>query len=335
MTHFFVACNLSGLESSAVIPAGKFELLSYTAKDMGIDGVLLESRLSLKEADEYRIIPCFSSVYAGCHGYQAQACQLAPDGSATEPIAIAAIGEFPESEKNNSNAGTGSIVPDIDYWIVKNVGTLLIRLRILTDNVEELFSHPWLFSVFADKRGREKKNNDKHSSVTPLPVPQKSQMVVLGEMRDHICSPTSVSMVIDYYHGVSSIEDVSRLVYNRQCDRYGLWPAGVWGASRYGLLGYVYRFAQWQEVVWLLSKRIPVIASIQYDEGELACAPMRKTAGHLVVIKGIEENSVIVNDPAAPDEKSVEREYDLNQFSKHWFDKKGIGYVLFCPGHEE
>lgn len=333
MANFFVAYNSSGMDPSLVIPTDETATLSYKVRNLGVDGIVLENSLSLIEEHEYQIIPCFSSTYAGCLGYQL-ACQREANEKGTHKITLASIGKCPESEKNSKNKGTENIKPDIDYWMVKGIKTLLIRLRILADNSEELLSHPWVLSICVDKIGTNKKSNIKHTPVNPLPVPQKSQMFTSEQMRQHICSPTSVSMVIDYYHKKSSIVDVSQLAYNKQHDMYGLWPASIWAASRYGLLGYIYKFSQWQEVAWLLTKKIPVIASIQYDEGELTGAPMSKTQGHLVVIKGIGKNYVVVNDPAAPDEELVEREYDLNQFSEHWFGKKGIGYVLFCPSGE-
>jgi hypothetical protein len=334
MANFFVAYNSSHMDPSLVIPTDKVEILSYTINDSGVDGVVaLECSLSLTEEHEYHVIPCFSSTYAGCFGYQAQALTDKQNGA--NDVTLASIGKYSKSENNGKNEGTENIKPDIDYWKVKGIKKLFIRFNILSNNVDKLLSHPWILSIYVDKIGSNRKRDNPHTTVNPLPVPQKSQMVASKQIRDRICSPTSISMVLDYYRKKSSIIDLSKLTYNKQHDMYGLWPAGIWAASRYGLLGYIYRFSHWQEVVWLLTKEIPVIASINYDEGELTGAPMNKTPGHLVVIKGIGNNYVVVNDPAAPDEESVEREYDLNQFSQHWLRKKGIGYVLFCPTSEK
>lgn len=335
MANFFIAYNSLSMDPSLVIPTDKIEILSYTVRNSGVDGVVLESSLSLAEEHEYHVIPCFSSTYADCFGYQAQACQRITDKqNRVSEVALASIGKYSKSGNNDKNEGNENIMPDIDYWKVKGIKTLLMRFTILADNIENLLSHPWVLSIYVDKIDSNKINDNKPITVAPLPVPQKSQMIASEQIRERICSPTSVSMVVDYYSKKSSIMDMSRLTYNKQHDMYGLWPAGIWAASRYGLLGYIYRFSLWQEVVWLLAKKIPVIASINYHEGELTGAPMDKTPGHLVVIKGIGKNYVTVNDPAAPDEESVEREYDLNQFGRHWFGKKGIGYVLFCPDSE-
>ncbi len=332
MANFFVAYNSINMNASLVIPTDKIGVLSYTVRDLGLDGIVLESSVSLRDEHEYHVIPCFSSTYTGCLGYQAQACQKITDKqNRLSEVTLASIGKYSESENNYKNEANGNIMSDIDYWKVKGIKKLFMRFRILANNVEELLSHPWVLSIYVDKIESNKKSDNKHTTMNPLPVPQKSQMVASEQIRQRICSPTSVSMVVDYFGKKSSIIDMSRLTYNKQHDMYGLWPAGIWAASRYGLLGYIYRFSLWQEVVWLLAKKIPVIASIQYDEGELTGALMNKTTGHLVVIKGIGQNYVAVNDPAAPDEESVEREYDLTQFSRHWFRKNGIGYVLFCP----
>ena len=63
MANFLIAYNSSAMNPSLVIPTDEFELLSYTVRNVGVDGIVLESILSLKEAHEYQIIPCFSSVH--------------------------------------------------------------------------------------------------------------------------------------------------------------------------------------------------------------------------------------------------------------------------------
>ena len=98
MANFLIAYNSSAMNPSLVIPTDETETLSYNVRNVGVDGIVLESRLSLSEEHEYQIIPCFSSIYAGCRGYQAQACQGAANEEETHNVTLASIGECPVSE---------------------------------------------------------------------------------------------------------------------------------------------------------------------------------------------------------------------------------------------
>ena len=55
---------------------------------------------------------------------------------------------------------------------------------------------------------------------------------------------------------------------------------------------------------------------------------MAATAGHLVVVHGLEGDSVLVNDPAAPHHGAVNRRYPVTAFSEAWFRHRGAAYIL-------
>ena len=98
MANFFVAYNSLSMDPSLVIPTDKVEILSYTVRDSGVDGVVLESSVSLREEHEYHVIPCFSSTYAGCFGYQAQALTDKQNGA--NDVTLASIGTYSKSGNN-------------------------------------------------------------------------------------------------------------------------------------------------------------------------------------------------------------------------------------------
>ena len=50
--------------------------------------------------------------------------------------------------------------------------------------------------------------------------------------------------------------------------------------------------------------------------------------GHLVVVYGITEDAVLVNDPAAPNRGVVPRRYPIEQFAQAWFRHRGAAYIL-------
>jgi hypothetical protein len=56
---------------------------------------------------------------------------------------------------------------------------------------------------------------------------------------------------------------------------------------------------------------------------------MRRTSGHLIVIRGLtpDGNGVIVNDPAhAKVGESII--YDAGELARAWFDRGGVAYVF-------
>jgi hypothetical protein len=76
---------------------------------------------------------------------------------------------------------------------------------------------------------------------------------------------------------------------------------------------------------------VPVIASIRFREGDVKGFLYKSTGGHLLVVRGFDENGdVIVNDPASR-EKGNGPVYPAAEFAKAWFDNGGVGYVIRKP----
>lgn len=97
-------------------------------------------------------------------------------------------------------------------------------------------------------------------------------------------------------------------------------------AARRGKLMSVEACSSIDPVLRALAVGTPVIASIRFKAGELTDAPLNSTAGHLIVVRGIEDGQVIAHDPAAPDHESVLRRYALDEFSRAWLTQRGVVY---------
>ena len=150
------------------------------------------------------------------------------------------------------------------------------------------------------------------------------------DIANRVCSPTSVSMLLDYYGKSVDVYDVIDEAQHQPsglCMAFGL---PIYGPHhRRSLMGYLLHVPRWETARELLDAGYPLIASVRYDEGELRNGAVRKTNGHLLVVRGYENDRVLVNDPAADCDGQVARTYDISEFCAVWLERSAVGYVLF------
>ncbi|MBI3967725.1 MAG: peptidase C39 family protein [Chloroflexi bacterium] len=157
-----------------------------------------------------------------------------------------------------------------------------------------------------------------------LDVPRRSQLQDGGSLANEICSPTSLGMVLGFWDVVQPTQQVVRGVYDRGAGIYGNWPFNTAYAASLGVTAFVDRFNSITDLEDEIAAGRPVIISVNYREGELAGAYLRRTGGHILVVRGItSDGSVIVNDPFSPDAGSVRRVYRRDQVAKVWLNNAG------------
>ncbi|WP_424245788.1 hypothetical protein Dip510_000725 [Elusimicrobium posterum] len=163
-----------------------------------------------------------------------------------------------------------------------------------------------------------------------LDVPKISQIQHGGEIKNRICSPSCLTMLMKFYGYDAQLQDIALQAYDHTADIYGNWLNAIACAGSYGMDARLARFETMQQLYAQLLYGTPVIASILYKKGELKGAHKEKTAGHLVLVKGVDANgNIIVNDPAAKDDNHVETVYDSKEFAKVWLgNKKGLAYLI-------
>lgn len=189
-----------------------------------------------------------------------------------------------------------------------------------------------------------------------LPVPVYSQMIHTGENPEYggggeaWCSPTSLAMVLGYYGKLPSpatyawvnksfanpwVNSVARSTYDYGYRGTGNWPFNTAHAGTVLPDPFVTRLRSLREAERFTRAGIPLIASISFARGGLYNAPISATNGHLLVIVGFtKEGNVVVNDPAAPDNRTVRRVYLRSQFEKAWLGKSGgLTYVVRDDAH--
>ena len=267
------------------------------------------------------ILPCLSVVHDGAWGYQfALECE-AKSGHSSR-AALDPVGPFVEAA---SGAANEAVAAEIDLLRIRTplqAATLHLRVQGVAPEA------PALLSVSVRRKGTVTAPT-RASRETALAVPTQSQMVLRPELASHVCSPTSVAMLLAYYGHSADIYDVIAEARHQPSGLYGVWPANIHAAARRGLLGYLLHFPSWEAARALLDAGFPIVASVRYEVGELSRAAIERTSGHLLVIRGCTGDTVLVNDPAATTE--VARAYDLAEFCKVWLERSAVGYVLFPP----
>ena len=187
-----------------------------------------------------------------------------------------------------------------------------------------------------------------------LPVRQFSQEIHAGQYPQYDgggeawCSPTSTSMVVDYwgkgpsktdyafvlkdYPKISDpqVDYAARYVFDYHYNGAGNWPFNVAYAGERGLDGEVTQLHSLAEAEQFIKAGIPLVASIAFTSNKLDGFLFKSTSGHLLVIVGFMANGdPVVNDPAATSDATVQRVYDRAQFEQNWMTSTGgIVYVI-------
>ena len=274
--------------------------------------------------DAYEIVPCLSISSKSSWGYQCT-LEYETDCGFKGSCDLMAIGwKNPVSQVAEKNT---FVQANIDFWIIKTK-IRQARIRWVIHGLTEIQNIPALFSISSRCKAAFKRLSSAKLSIDKI-VPSISQMLVNPDIKNRICSPTCLGMLIKY-HGISiNIHDIIAEAYHAPTQLYGVWPANIRAASLYGLCGYVSHIPNWRTAENLIQKSYPFITSIRYKDGELTGAPIEETSGHLVIVRGCNQKKILVNDPASPTEKTVARSYCLEEFRRAWFNGSSVAYILF------
>lgn len=187
-----------------------------------------------------------------------------------------------------------------------------------------------------------------------LDVPPYSQELHVGHYPEWDnggeawCSPTSTSMVADYWRHGPSAKDLSwvepgpdrqvdyaaRNTFDHTYDGCGNWPFNVAYAAGLGLQGYVTRLRSLAEAERFIVAGIPLVLSVSFKSEELDGAGYG-TNGHLMVLRGFDaDGNPVMNDPASHLKASndqVRVTYRRDQFENVWVPHSGgTAYVMYA-----
>ncbi len=153
-------------------------------------------------------------------------------------------------------------------------------------------------------------------------VPAYSQMVI-PEIGRVICSPTSVTMLMNYYGLNKPIEETASGAKDYQNGIYGNWAFNMAYAGECGFDAYVEVAHSKVNLIQMIESGLPFAMSIKTSQAEaIKGAPQAYPSGHLIVVTGIlktEEGLMVkVNDPASPEETHVTRHYPIKDLMRAW-----------------
>ncbi|MCG2725433.1 MAG: NlpC/P60 family protein [Elusimicrobia bacterium] len=197
--------------------------------------------------------------------------------------------------------------------------------------------NPVLKQVAAVYTNTKQKYNEKYAlkksakfKAFSLNVPKLSQMSLPFKYSKALCSPVSLSMVMNYYGLHEKPLKTVSSVYDKAEKIYGNWLFNIQYAATKSFYARIKRFNNLAEAENYIVKGIPVIASLTFAPCELKKSPIKFSKGHLVIIKGFTKvGNVIVNDPAAASNKTVEKIYNRKEFANAWLKNKfGAAYVI-------
>lgn len=163
-----------------------------------------------------------------------------------------------------------------------------------------------------------------------LNVPMFSQYI---EDEKGWCAAASLAMVMVYWARCtgepSYLVDVpaaAAAIYDAAYEGTGNWTFATAYANARGLRAAVAYLPDLDIAQRFIMAQIPLIVSVSWEEGQLNGAPLPRSNGHLVVLRGFDsEGYIIVNDPASPE---ITGRYRRNQFESCWQRAGGVCYAI-------
>lgn len=159
----------------------------------------------------------------------------------------------------------------------------------------------------------------------PLDVPELSQYVPEHPDERGWCSAAALAMLLRFHGRDAGVAAVARAVFDSAYNGTGNWSFNVAHAGARGLRGFVAYLRGIDHVAAFVAAGLPVAISIGWREGELPGAPLATSDGHLIVVRGIDAEHVLVNDPAQP---AVAVRYPRAALEAVFREHGGVAYLV-------
>lgn len=159
-------------------------------------------------------------------------------------------------------------------------------------------------------------------------VPKLSQMVLDHPRHKDLCSPTSTTIVSNFFLKNKKIDpvDLAKRCHDQEFDIYGNWILNVAASfEKTNIPCHVERLNSFPALHAHLVQNSPVIVSIK---GPLRNAPKPYANGHLMCVIGYSNDTVFCIDPGFDRNESTYTSYDLKDFLECWKRRKNLAYVF-------
>ena len=223
----------------------------------------------------------------------------------------------------SSSDGDGKL--DIDTLILKKKCSGAVRVKATLKQTGEASPALYNFTLAANlEKGLLSKKVQAASAKITL---TKYYQMDVPDIGNRICSPTSLTMVIDSLGEKNKPAQTAAGVLDNGENIYGNWAFNVAYAGELGYNAYLDIYDM-NAMMTALSKGTPVICSVAIKKGQLSESgyPNYSTSGHLLVITGFEyvdgELWLLSNDPAQND---VAVKYKASEFETIW---RNVVYIV-------
>jgi len=212
------------------------------------------------------------------------------------------------------------------------------RVRVTSSGGAKLENLKALFACLSNLNQFQINQPDKDlSHVVIQGVPRQSQMVIDHPRRKDLCSPTSTSVVVNYFmrslYGQTSnmhdyVIDFADKVHDQGPNIYGNWlfnVAQAYNSSRGDVFYRVERLNSFNDLYSYLAREIPIVVSVRRLRG--GATPYRN--GHILVVVGYNpvNKTVLCIDPAFRNAKSCLKAYGLWDFLYAWGRSRNLSYI--------
>ena len=166
-----------------------------------------------------------------------------------------------------------------------------------------------------------------------IDVPKFSQMIRDPRTSNSICSPTTITMMMNWMGEELLPEEVAQNTYDNSYG-FGNWSFAAASLGSYGYKAYV-DYSNMEGIKQEIAKGYPVGMSVRYSNTPGGKYPYIEgapgnTPGHLIVITGFKTidgvEYALVNDSYALENETVARAYKVEQLDKAWTSR--AAYII-------
>jgi hypothetical protein len=162
-----------------------------------------------------------------------------------------------------------------------------------------------------------------------IDVPERSQYVDEFPAERGWCTPAAIAMLLATWGIAAEVADVAAGIFDRAYGGTGNWTFAVAYAGARGLAGAAAYLRDLHNLERFVADELPPAVSLAWECDALPGAPLDRSDGHLVVVRGFDaRGDVIVNDPAQP---AVRHVYERDAFARCWLGHGGVALLVAPP----